>query len=129
MSPPRTTVRRQVLVRPRSPRRVYVRETTKTRRPRKVRFDPMTSAALRRWRAEQAREQLAFGGAWKAHGGLAMEPQWVVTEPDGAVVHPDTLLAQWRRLAEASGVPAITLHGLDTPTPCWPSRQGPGWTW
>jgi integrase len=40
------TVARQVLVRPRSPRPVYVRETTKTRRPRRVRFDEATEAAL-----------------------------------------------------------------------------------
>jgi integrase len=34
-----------------------------------------------------------------------------VTEPDGVVVHPDTLRARWRRLAESAGVPGIPLHG------------------
>jgi integrase len=34
-----------------------------------------------------------------------------VTEPDGAVVHTDTLRARWRRLAESEGVPRIPLHG------------------
>jgi integrase len=89
----------------------YVRETTKTRRPRRVPFDQATEAALRRWKVEQTREQLAFGGAWKDHGGLGAEAPWVVTEPDGAVVHPDTLRARWRRLAESAGVPGIPLHG------------------
>jgi integrase len=104
------TVQRQVLVRPTAPRRVYVRETTKTRRTRKVRFDEVTEAALRRWKVEQTRDQLAFEGAWKTHGGLCVEAEWVVTEPDGGVIHPDTLTARWRRLATAAGVRAIPLH-------------------
>jgi integrase len=105
------TVARQVLVPPRPPRFPYVRETTKTRRPRKVRFDAATEAALRRWKADQAEERLMFGGAWKDHGGLWVEAPWVVTEPDGMVVHPDTLRARWRRLARVAGVPEIPLHG------------------
>lgn len=107
------SVRRQVLVRPRSVRnapRVYLRETTKTRRIRRVRFDEETAAGLRRWKAAQGEERLAFGPAYKADGGLGVEAAWVVTEPDGAVVHPDTLLARFRRLAKAAGVPVIPLH-------------------
>jgi integrase len=104
----RLAVRRQVLVRPRpvkdSPR-VYIRETTKTRRVRLVRFDEATADALRRWKAAQAEERLAFGGAWKVDGGLACEADWIVTEPDGQVVHPDTLLKRWRRLTKIAGVP------------------------
>jgi integrase len=34
-----------------------------------------------------------------------------VTEADGTVVHPDTLLGRWKRLVKAAGVPAIPLHG------------------
>jgi len=104
------TVRRQVLVRPAAPRRVYVRKTTKTRRTRKVRFDEATGAALRRWKAEQAQARLMLGGAWKIHGGLGVEAEWVVTEADGGVIHPDTLTARWRRLATAAGVRPIPLH-------------------
>lgn len=105
------TVARQVLVRPGGGRgRVYVRETTKSRRIRRVRFDEATATALRRWRAAQAEEQLAFGGAWKTDGGLGIEAAWIVTEPDGGVIHPDTLRARWRRLARTAGVREIPLH-------------------
>jgi integrase len=88
-------VRRQVLLRPRAVqggRRLYVRETLKNRRARRIRLDEQTDAELRRWKAEQAEERLAFGEPWKSDGGLGVEAAWVVTEPDGGVVHPDTLL-------------------------------------
>jgi len=107
-------VRRQVLVRPRAvrgQRRVYVRQTLKNRRARRVRLDERTVSELRRWKAEQNEERLAFGAAWKSDGGLGIEAEWIVTEPDGAVVHPDTLLGRWRRLVRVAGVPAIPLHG------------------
>ena len=119
------TVARQVLVRPRPVKgalRVYVRDTTKTRRIRKVRFDEATAAALRRWRVEQSEDRLAFGGAWKSDGGLGVEAPWIVTEPDGMVVHPDTLLARWQRLVKAAGVPAIPLHGVHAADGDEPSR-------
>lgn len=106
-------IRRQVLVRPRSvPNviRVYVRETTKTRRVRKVRFDHETAAGLRRFKTVQAEERLAAGPAYRADGRLGLAGEWVVTEADGAIVHPDTLLKRFRRLAETAGVPAIPLH-------------------
>jgi integrase len=35
----------------------------------------------------------------------------VVTEPDGAVVHPETLRHRFQRLARKAGVPEIPLHG------------------
>jgi integrase len=34
-----------------------------------------------------------------------------VTEADGAVVHPETLLGRWKRLVKVAGVTAIGLHG------------------
>jgi integrase len=107
-------VRRQVLLRPRAvanARRIYVRQTTKGRRARRVRLDEQTAAALRRWKAAQAEERLAFGAAWKADGGLGVDADWIVTEADGGVVHPDTLLGRWRRLVKLAGVPSIPLHG------------------
>lgn len=106
-------VRREVLLRPRSvpnARRLYVRETTKTRRRRAVRFDRATAAAVRTWKADQATERLAFGPAWRADGGLGIGASWVVTEPDGAVIHPDTLLGRWKRAVANAGVPEITIQ-------------------
>jgi integrase len=107
-------VRRQVLVRPRAvsgARRVYVRGTLKGRRARRVRLDEQTASALRSWKAAQGEERLAFGAAWKADGGLGVGADWVVTEADGGVIHPDTLLGRWRRLVSDAGVPSIPLHG------------------
>jgi integrase len=105
-------VRRQVLIRLGSGEgpRVYVRETTKGRRERLVRFDERTAAALRAWRATQAEERLAFGPAYRTHGGLGIEAPWVVTEADGYVVHPDTLLDRWKALVRRAGVRPIPLH-------------------
>ncbi len=60
---------------------------------------------------DQAVERLAFGPPWKADGGLGVPGEWLVTEPDGGVVHPDTLGGRWSRLTTSAGVPPITLHG------------------
>lgn len=105
-------VARQVLLRPEG-RALYVRETTKSRRTRRVRIDEVTGAALRRWKAEQSAERLAFGAPWRTDGGhrLATEGAWAVTEPNGYIVEPDTLLRRWKALVRSSGVTPITLHG------------------
>ena len=106
-------VQRQVLVRVRAnlgpP--LYVRETTKSRKRRVVRFDPATGAALKRWKADQGEERLAFGAAYRTAGGLHIEAPWVVTEPDGFIVHPGTVLRRWKALVKVAGVTPITLHG------------------
>jgi integrase len=106
-------VTRQVLVRVRTDGgpRLYLRETTKSRKSRVVRFDTVTAAALRRWKADQGEERLAFGAAYRTAGGLHIEAPWMVTEPDGFVVHPDTLLRRWKALVNTAGVTPITLHG------------------
>jgi integrase len=107
-------VRRQVLLRPRAvegTRRLFVRSTLKNRRARRVRLDEQTGAELHRWKATQSAERLAFGPAWKTDGGLGVQADWIVTEADGTVVHPDTLLGRWKRLVRMAGVPAIPLHG------------------
>lgn len=108
------SVARQILVRPRpvaGASRVYVRETTKSRRRRVVRFDRATTAMLRRWKVTQAAERLTFGPAWRNDGGLGIVASWIVTEPDGAVINPETILGRWRSVVRTAGVPAIPLHG------------------
>lgn len=52
---------------------MYVRQTLKNRRARRVRLDEQTASDLRWWKAEQNEERLAFGAAWKADGGLGVE--------------------------------------------------------
>jgi integrase len=107
-------VQRQVLAPVTAPevgRRLYIRETTKSRKARLVRFDEGTATALKAWKAAQGRERLAFGPAWRAMGGLGVQAPWVVTEPDGFVIHPDTLLRRWKALVKRVGVTPIPLHG------------------
>jgi integrase len=100
------TVRRQVLL-----PGPYIRPTTKSRRERTVRFDEQTATELRSWKAHQAEERLAFGPAYRTMGGLRVEASWVVTEPNGFIVHPDTLSRRWRALVKKAGVKLIPLHG------------------
>jgi integrase len=61
--------------------------------------------------ALQAEDRLAFGPAWRTDGGVGIELPWIVTEPTGHVVHPDTLLRRWKSLVKAAGVTPIGLHG------------------
>ena len=107
-------VRRQVLVRGRSSSsapRLYLRATTKGRRPRTVRFDGTTRDALKAWKATQNEDRLAFGPAWHADGGIGLDAAWIATEADGKVVHPDTLRDRFVRLAKAAGVRELVLLG------------------
>ena len=54
---------------------------------------------------------LLFGPAWKTGGGVGLDADWVVTEADGSIVQPDTMLGRWQRLVKTAKVPAILLHG------------------
>jgi integrase len=108
------TVRRQVLVRgsaSSSAPRLYLRETTKERRPRTVRFDEATRDALAAWRITQEQDRRWFSSAWHADGGLGVEAAWLATEANGMVVHPDTLHDRFERLAKAAGVRRLVLQG------------------
>jgi integrase len=103
----RITVRRQLLVHPGrtwDEDRVFVRETTKSRRVRVVSVDEATAAVLRRWKVHQAEERLAFEGAYQ-------DGDWIVAEADGSVVHPSTLSSRWKRLETRADVRQIGLHG------------------
>jgi integrase len=123
------TVARQVLLRP-GGRDLYVRETTKTRRIRRARVDDTAAAALRAWKAEQAAERLAFGPAWRTDGGhrFVTDGAWVVSEPNGYIVEPDTLRARFQRFARDAGVPVIPLHSARHTYAELHSRPACGWT-
>jgi integrase len=69
---------------------------------RTVGVDADTVAVLRSWREVQRRE-LDFVGA---SAGL------VITQPDGSLVHPQTLALQFKRAVAGSGLPDVGLHGL-----------------
>ena len=61
---------------------------------------------------DQAADRLAFGPAWRTDGGerLGIEAAWVVTEPDGSLVHPDTLFDRFVALGKRARVRRIVLH-------------------
>lgn len=74
-------------------------------RARTLSIDPATVAALKRWRAVQNAERLAWGEAWTDTG-------YLFTREDGQPLHPQTLASEFRRLVRASGVPSIRFHDL-----------------
>jgi integrase len=102
----RVHIRRQALVRPArawDQDRVYIRPTTKSRRERTVVVSEEMGAILRRWRMTRAGERLEFGPAYRDEG-------WIVAEPDGSLIQPDTLTARFRALEKKAGVPHRGLH-------------------
>ena len=74
-------------------------------RARTVSIDPSTVAALRRWKAVQNAERLAWGEAWTDTG-------YLFTREDGQPLHPQTLANEYRRLVRQAGVPPIRFHDL-----------------
>lgn len=85
--------------------RQVVDGTPKSRRARTIDLDEGTVAMLRRWRARQLEERLAWGPAW-VDSGL------VFTREDGTPLRPETPAYHLVRLARAAGVPEIRLHDL-----------------
>ena len=102
----RIAIRRQVLVHPSrtwDQDRVYVRQATKSRRDRVVVVNDGMADELRRWKAQRARERLAFGPAYQDGG-------WICAEPDGSRIAPDTMSSRSAALERRAGVPLRGLH-------------------
>jgi integrase len=68
-----------------------------------VALDAETADLLRRHRRAQLEERMAAGPAWR-------NEDWIFCRPDGSHVPPMWLLARFRELAIAAGLPAIKLH-------------------
>lgn len=62
-------------------------------------------AALRQHRARQAKERLRLGPLWEDHG-------FIFTNETGGPLHVNTLVACFRRLVAAAGVPLIRVHDM-----------------
>jgi len=97
-------------VSPRRPRvvvdnEVIVSEPKTAKGRRSLALDPVTVAALRRHRAEQATERIAAGPLWR-HSGL------VFTWPDGSPIHPQRFSSWFEQHAQAAGLPRIRLHDV-----------------
>jgi integrase len=78
---------------------------TKTGASRVVDLDPVTVAALKRWKAVQNEERLAWGAAYQPSG-------LVFTKEDGSGLHADHVQQRFGRLVKAAGVPTIRFHDL-----------------
>ena len=72
---------------------------------RSITLAPDVADALRRHRAQQAAERLAWGAGWTDSG-------LVVTTEDGRPMHPETFSGMFGRLAARAGLPPIRLHDL-----------------
>lgn len=63
------------------------------------------AALLRRWKVQRGAERLAFGPAYDDGG-------WLVCEPDGRRIAPDTLLARFKTLEKRAKVTHRGPHAL-----------------
>ena len=77
--------------------------TPKTGKPRQFQLDDISCAALRRWRAEQTGERLAWGSLWKDTG-------LVFTKEDGTRVQPESFTKVFRKITADAGLPTIRFH-------------------
>ncbi len=76
----------------------------KTQKGRRVvTLPPMTTDALRRHKAEQAKERLLLGPAYCDHG-------LVLAQADGQPFNPDKVTRAFKRLALKAGVRPLSLH-------------------
>jgi integrase len=81
---------------------------TKSERPRVIELDGPTIAALRSWRAQQARERLMIGDGYEDHG-------LVFCRPTGRPYHPEAFSKAFDRKvrhAAFADLPTIRLHDL-----------------
>jgi integrase len=79
--------------------------TPKSGRGRRVDLDPETVAVLRRHRARQLQERMAWGEAWQDTG-------LVFTREDGDGLHPHTVSQAFDRRVRNSDLPVIRFHDL-----------------
>jgi len=78
----------------------------KTQKGRRVvTLPPIAVEALRRHRADQARERLLLGPAYEDHG-------LVLAQADGRPVNPEDVTRAFKRLARKAGIRPLSLHKL-----------------
>jgi len=80
-------------------------------------LDTRTVAALKAWKKAQNAERLLMGAGW--HAG-----DYVFTHGDGSPLWPQTVTAQFKRHAEALGLPTIGVHGLRHSAATWMLAKG-----
>ena len=85
--------------------RIVVGEVKTRAGRRAVALDPETVAILKRWKARQGEERLAWGPDYQDSG-------LVFTREDGQVLHPDLIRRMFDRHVKAAGLPKVRLHDL-----------------
>jgi integrase len=80
-------------------------------------LDAATVASLRAWKRDQNAERLLMGAGW-APG------DYVFTHATGEPLWPQTVTAQFKRHAEALGLPTIGVHGLRHSAATWMLAKG-----
>lgn len=96
--------------------KVIWKDQPKTRAgARTMALDPTTVEALRRYRARQAEERLAFGPAWTEnntdHRGVGRS-RLVFTWEDGRMLNPERLSRWFVQHSEDAELPRIRLHDV-----------------
>jgi integrase len=84
---------------------------------RTIALDAATAAALKRWKRQQNEERILMGAGWH-HG------DYVFAHATGEPLWPQTVTAQFKRHAEALGLPAIGVHGLRHSAATWMIAKG-----
>ena len=84
---------------------LYVRPPKTKAGDRLVAFPPIVVQALKRHRAQQHRERLAWGEAWTDTG-------LVFAREDGRMLRPASVSIGFRALCDKAGVPVIRFHDL-----------------
>jgi integrase len=85
---------------------IHEAETVKTSRSRRsISLQPAVVAALRSWRAQQAKDRLAMGAGYHDGG-------YVFTQPDGRPIHPKSVTQEFNRRSKRHDMPRIRLHDL-----------------
>lgn len=83
--------------------RIEMSQPKTARGRRSIALDTATVAALKTWKAKQAKERLALGIG---------RSEFVFTREDGAQLHPDRVTKMFNTLVKAAEVKRIRLHDL-----------------
>jgi integrase len=72
---------------------------------RRIDIDPATMLVMKKWRAHQTEERLAWGPGWTDTG-------LVFTREDGVGLHADRMQYRFAHLVAGAGVTPLHFHGL-----------------
>ena len=86
-------------------RRGEIVKGTKSGKSRMIPIGEDLTQILKTWRAEQVRHTVRRGGTWS-------DADWVLRQPEGHPISPDTLLHELREAEVAAKVPQVSFHDL-----------------